>query len=195
MTPMAMAVTGPLTLSLSVRQALPWLLLVLTNQSKPSESDARCGNDRPIGGMMKPNLSFLARVIPPARNRRLRLLQFVLIFCLVIPLLLGASVADADPEPAVPGGFTAISPDGDPAANSAFVANPSAPVAGALIYEDFIKIERKAYALLKPNLEFRESISPYNAKPGYLTLVQKFDYQAGLASTIYTRHSDNSATH
>ena len=110
----------------------------------------------------------------------------VLLIALLITSLLGASAAFPDPPPAVPGGFTAISPGGDPAANSTFVANPSAPVAGALIYEDFIKIERKAYGLLKPNLEFRESISPYNAKPSYLTLVQKFDYQAGLASTIYT---------
>ena len=115
-----------------------------------------------------------------------RIPWFALSLALSLILLTGFALADADPEPAVPGGFTAISPGGDPAANSAFVANPSAPVAGALIYEDFIKIERKAYALLKPNLEFRESISPYNAKPGYLTLVQKFDYQAGLATTIYT---------
>ncbi|HRJ40754.1 MAG: hypothetical protein KJZ86_17855 [Caldilineaceae bacterium] len=138
---------------------------------------------------MKPNPTYWAG-LPPALSRRLRLLELMLIFCLVIPLLLGAGTAQfpnpPDDPPAVPGGFTAIAPGGDPAANSAFVANPSLPTAGALIYEDFIKLERKAYNLLKPNLEFRESISPYNSKPDYLTLVQKFDYQAGLASSPYT---------
>lgn len=120
----------------------------------------------------------------PGSVTRLRLL-LLLVLLMSIPSLLGASTAAADPEAAVPGGFTAIAAGGDPAANTAFVGNPSAPVAGALLYEDFIKIERKAYSLLKPNLEFRESISPYNNKPDYLTLVQQFDYKAGLAG-IYT---------
>lgn len=117
--------------------------------------------------------------------RWLRLPGLAVIFCLLVPFLLGASMAAGEPQPGVPGGFTPIAMSGEPAANTAFVGNPSAPVAGGLIYEDFIKIERKAYSLLKPNLEFRESISPYNNKPDYLTLVQKFDYKAGLAG-IYT---------
>ena len=132
---------------------------------------------------MKPNPTYWAG-LPPAHIKRLRLGQLVLAVCLVIPLLLGASTAAPEAEAAVPGGFTAIAPSDQPT-NSTHVVNPSLPTAGALIYEDFIKLERKAYNLLKPNLEFRESISPYNNKPDYLTLVQQFDYKAGLAG-IYT---------
>jgi len=133
---------------------------------------------------MKPNPLHWAG-LHPGLGRRLRLPGLMLGFCLLIPLLLGASTAASEPEAAVPGGFTAIAPSDQPT-NSTHVVNPSLPTAGALIYEDFIKLERKAYALLKPNLEFRESISPYNNKPDYLTLVQQFDYKAGLASSPYT---------
>jgi hypothetical protein len=134
---------------------------------------------------MKSNPTFWAS-LPPALHKRLRLLELLLAVCLAIPLLLGASAAAADPEPAVPGGFTAIAPGGDPPANGAFVANPSAPAAGALVYADYVKIERKAYNLLKPNLTFRESISPYTGNASFELLVSKFDYEAGFETTVIT---------
>jgi hypothetical protein len=124
---------------------------------------------------------------PPARNNRLSLAGLALLLYLLLPLLMGAGSAQIvppDPPPAVPGGFNPIAVEGAIPDNAMSVVNPSAPAAGALIYEDFIALETKARGLLDKNRKFRESISPYQSNASFDLLVGKYDYQAGFSKVI-----------
>jgi len=108
---------------------------------------------------------------------RRSLVGIALSVAVVLTSLLPASAQNPLPPPTV-GEFTSVSVGAAPEGAVAVTA-PSAPAAGALIYTDYVAIEQEARQLLADNLAFRESISPYNSKPNFITLIQKFDYAAG----------------
>ena len=74
------------------------------------------------------------------------------------------------------------------------VSYPSAPAAGALVYDDFKHIEDRARVLLKRNLGFRDDISPYQGANNFDKLVRQFDTNAGF-SAPYDDPDPKIATH
>jgi hypothetical protein len=72
----------------------------------------------------------------------------------------------------------------EPAAPGVVAINaPGAPAFGALIYEDFVLLEKEARAKLKSGLEARLALSPYQGNVGFDAYVVKFDYAAGWSRT------------
>ncbi len=96
----------------------------------------------------------------------------------VFLLVLSLAASAADPPPPTYGEFSSISV-GVPPEGQLAVIHPSAPVAGALIYDDLKRVESRARLLLKRNLGFREDISPYHGNENFDTLVRQFDANSG----------------
>lgn len=91
-----------------------------------------------------------------------------------------ASIActEAEDHCRLSGGFSAVSVD-DPAAGSSGITHPNTPMSGALIYADFIQIERAARSLLEKGLRMREAISPYNGSNDFDTFLRALNAKAG----------------
>ena len=129
-----------------------------------------------------------ARIVPHALKRALAVILPVLLAgILVLGGLPGGNAwADTDrpdltqsevnPNPI---SVDHPSPSGQPA------VAPSAPVFGELVYSDFVEMEKQARGLLRPNLQFREDISPYRSNTNFDKLVRQFDTAGGFTA-IYT---------
>ena len=98
-----------------------------------------------------------------------------LVVVLLFTLSLTASAVDPPPTR---GEFSVISVGPAPQGQIA-VTHPSAPAAGALIYDDFKQVEARARFLLERNLRFREDISPYRGGNSFDELVRSFDTAGG----------------
>ena len=103
---------------------------------------------------------------------------------LVLGLSIPSSIAQS-PSCGFDGATCPVTGDWDPVSVDSVppdviaISAPSAPAAGALVYPDFVQLEREARAKLKRGLDARQALSPYQGNLEFSQYVTKFDYQAG----------------
>lgn len=132
---------------------------------------------------MRPNTVY-SRGPDPSGRRLLRssLFGIALGFAFLFTLNLAAAQGSLEPRCGADphcGAANAISPGEGEAFGNYRITGPSAPAAGALVYDDFKRIEAQARDLLRRNMNFRQDISPYRGGNSFDELVRKFDTAAG----------------